>query len=292
MQSREDSLWESFPQKFQSHKATGRYINAFWAPFQELILSRQEVYALRACSLLIIPPPLPWRAAPQGDFLIDLVEINLSGWASLVQDVAAGLQVLPPSLSNCLDPEMLNLLHRLEAVTQVKFCQICYYPETSCGCVPPTTPLTSWSHIMEQTLGYGAPASSGGVTTPSTSMGGMPRLVPPPLGISIWDPFQGKAPIPWRLVTSPPYKPPAGRAEQLKAAMSMRGLVPQAPQMAPAIYQLSLLFQSQPATPYQQTVHPPAKTTGLGVTFDSSATKPVPSGSQDTDVRGRQATRG
>ena len=131
MQSREDSLWESFPQKLQSHEATGRYINAFRAPFQELTLSRQ-VYALRACSLLVIPPPPPGRAAPQGDFPIDLVEINLSGWASLVQDVAAGLQVLPPSLSNCLDPEMLNLLHRLEAVTQVKFCRLCYYPETNC----------------------------------------------------------------------------------------------------------------------------------------------------------------
>ena len=46
MQSREDSLWESFPQKLQSQEATGRYINAFCAPFQELILSRQEVYTL------------------------------------------------------------------------------------------------------------------------------------------------------------------------------------------------------------------------------------------------------
>ena len=115
------------PQKLQSHEAAGRYINAFRAPFQELTLSRQEVYVLRACSLLVIPPPPPGRMAPQGDFQIDLVKINLSGWASLVQDVAASLQVLPPSLSNCLDPEMLNLLHQLEAVTQVKFCCLyCY----------------------------------------------------------------------------------------------------------------------------------------------------------------------
>ena len=44
------------------------------------------------------------------------------------------------------------------------------------------------------------------------------------------------------------------------------------------------------ATPYQQTVHPPAKTMGLGVTFDSSATKPAPTDSQDTNVHRRQAT--
>ena len=124
------------------------------------------------------------------------MEINLSGWASLVQDVAASLQVLPPGLSNCLDPEMLNLLHRLEAVTQVKFCHLCYYPRTSFGCPPPMTPPISWSQIMEQTI------------------------------------------------TSPPYKRPIGRADRVKAMLDLRGLVPWAPQMAPAIGQLPLLSQS------------------------------------------------
>ena len=158
MQSREDSLWESIPQTLQSRKGAGRYINAFWAPFQELSpLSRQEVYALRACSLLVIPPPLPGRAAPQGGFPIDLPGINLSDWASLVQDVAAGLQALTPGLSHCLDPEVITLLQRLEAVTQVSFCHLCYYPDTNCRCagVPLSTPLASWSQIMEHTPGYG-----------------------------------------------------------------------------------------------------------------------------------------
>ena len=62
--------------------------------------------------------------------------------------------------------------------------------------------------------------------------------------------------------------------------------------MAPAIHQLPLLPWSRPATPYQQTVHPPTRTSGLGVTFDSYATKPAPTGSRDTDVHRRQATRG
>ena len=222
------------------------------------------------------------------------MQINLSAWASLVQDVAANLQAPPPRLSNCLDPEILNLLHRLEAVTQVKFCHLCYYLGTNCRCtgVPPTTPPTSWSQIMEQTLGYGMTASSSGVTTPSTSLGGMSGLVPPPPGISIWDPFPWKAPMSQKPVTTPLYRPPAGRAEWLKAAMSMRGLVPWAPQMAPAICQPPLLSQSQPATLYQQLVQPLSKTSGLGVTFDSSASKPAPTDSRDTDVCGRQATRG
>ena len=39
-------------------------------------------------------------------------------------------------------------------------------------------------------------------------------------------------------------------------------------------------------------VHLPTRTLGLGVTFDSSATKPAPTSSWDTDIRRRQATRG
>ena len=50
------------------------------------------------------PPPPPGSAAPQGGFPTDLMEINLSDWASLVQDVAASLQALPPGLSNLLGP--------------------------------------------------------------------------------------------------------------------------------------------------------------------------------------------
>ena len=109
---------------------------------------------------------------------------------------------------------------------------------------------------------------------------------------SIWDPFLWKAPIPLPPGISLPYRPPIGRAEWLKTTLSERGLVPWVRQMAPAIHQPPLLSQSQPATPYQQTVYLLARMSGLGVTFDSSATKPAPTGSQDTHVCERQAVRG
>ena len=232
--------------------------------------------------------------APQGGSPTDLVEINLSDWASLVQDVAAGLQVLPPRLSDCLDPEVITLLQQLEAVTQVRFCHLCYYLDTNCRCagVHLLTPLTSWSQIMERTPGYRMTASSSGVTTPSTSLGGMSGLVPPPPGISIWDTSPWETPIPEQPVTTQSYRPPIGRGNWLKAALSMRGLVPQVPQVAPAIHQPPLLPRGRPATLYQQVVQPPSKTSGLRVTFDSSATKPAPTGSQDIDVHGRQVTQG
>ena len=157
MQSREDSLWESFPQALKTHEGAGRYINAFRAPFQGLPpLSHQDVYVLRACSLLVIPPP-KGSLAPQGGFLTDLAGINLLDWAPLVQDMAAGLQALPPDLSSRLGLRVVNLLHLLEAATGVRFCHFCCNPDPYCGCVGASqlAPPTSWSQIVEQTPGYG-----------------------------------------------------------------------------------------------------------------------------------------
>ena len=256
-------------------------------------LSHQEVYVLQACSLLAIPPPTG-RVASQGGFPTDLIRINLLDWATLVQELAASLQALPPRLSNCLDPEVVTLLQLLEVATGVGFCHLCCNLEPHCRCVgvPLSAPPMSWSQILEWTPGYGTTASTGGVTTLSTSSRGMSGLVPAPPGISIWDPFPWKAPMPPPPGISPLYRPPVGRAEWLKATMSVRGLVPRAPQMATAIRQPPLLSQSRPTTLYQQMVHLLAKMTGLGVTFDSSSTKPAPTDSQDTDVCGRQATQG
>ena len=187
----------------------------------------------------------------------------------------------------------MTLLQRLEAVTQVKFFHLCYYPDTNCRCsgVPLSTPLILWRQIMEQTPVYRMTASSGGVTTLSTSSGGMSRLVPPPPGISIWDMSPWETPIPQQLVTTLSYRPPIWRGEQLKAAQIIRAPVPQVPQIAPAICQPPPLPRGRPATLYQQVVQPPIRTSGLRVTFDSSATKPAPTGSQDTDVCRRQVSR-
>ena len=323
MQSRDDSLWESFPQAMKTHEGAGRYINAFRAPFQGLPpLSHQDVHVLRACSLLVIPPPTE-SMAPQGGFLTDLTGINLSDWAALVQDMAAGLQVLPPDLSSRLGLGVVNLLQLLEVAT-VGFCRFCCSLDPYCGCVGASqlAPPTLWSQILEQTLGYGVTTSSGGVTTPSTSMGGMPGYVAPPSGLtppdfSIWSLPPLEASLPQGLPVSPRYLPPIGMATQMRAALDRQAQVPWAPahqaqvlqapahqalvphapapqasQMAPPICQPLPLPRGRPATPYQQAVQPPSKSTGLGVTFDSSANKPAPIGSQDANGCRRQSTQG
>ena len=193
MQSGDDSLWESFPHALETLKGVRRYINAFRAPFQELTtLSQQQTYTLWACSLLAIPPPTE-RMAPQGGFQTDLTELNLLGWAALVQDVAAGLQALPSNLSRNMGLAVVALFQLLEVATGVGFCLHCCNLGPWCKCVGATqlAPPTSWSQIVEQTPGFGVTTSSGGVTTPSTSVAGMPGYVAPPPGLtppgpSIW----------------------------------------------------------------------------------------------------------
>ena len=140
MQSGEDSLWESFPRILKPQEGARRYINAFQTPFQEFpSLSPQQMYTLWVCSLLVIPPPIG-RMVPQGGFPTDLTELNLSGWANLVQDVAAGLRALPPRL--CLDSgiQVVASLQLLEAATGVGFCCHCCHPRPRCTCTRASQP--------------------------------------------------------------------------------------------------------------------------------------------------------
>ena len=197
--------------------------------------------------------------------------------------MAAGLQALPPRLSHDLGLQVVVLLQLLEVATGVGFCHHCCNLRPRCRCVgvPQLTPPMLWSQFMEQTPGYGAIPSSSGVTTPSTSWGGMSGYMPPLPGMSIWNMPPLEDTIPPEPATIPPYWPPTRETGQLRSMMSVRGIVPQTPQMPTPIHQPPLLSQSQLATPYQQTVQLPSKTMGLGVTFDSSVKKPAPTDSQD-----------
>ena len=79
MQSVDDSLLESFPHALESLEGARRYISAFRALLQELsAMSQAQIHTLRACSLLVIPPP-PERMPVQGGFPTDLLELNLLG---------------------------------------------------------------------------------------------------------------------------------------------------------------------------------------------------------------------
>ena len=163
MQLEDDSLWESFPHALETLEGARRYISAFQAPLQELsTLTSQQIHTLRACSLLAIPPPTE-RMPSLGGFPTDLSELNLSGWAALVQDMVAGLQVVPPNLGRDMGLPAVALLQLLEAATGVGFCHYCCCPGSRCKCIGAyqLAPPKSWSQIVEQTPGYGVTASSG-----------------------------------------------------------------------------------------------------------------------------------
>ena len=164
-------------------------------------MSPVQVHTLRACSLLVIPPSTE-RVPPPGGFPMDLSELNLSGWAALVQDVAAGLQVLPPNLGCDMSLPAMALLQLLETTTGLGFCCYCCHLGSRCTCMGAyqPAPSQSWSQIVEQTQGYGVTASSGGMTTPSTTAAGMSGYVAPPPGLTPID-FSS-----WRLL--PPEAPP------------------------------------------------------------------------------------
>ena len=289
MQSGDNSLWESFPHVLESLEGARRYISAFQAPLQELsAMSPAQTHTLRACSLLVIPPP-PDRIPTQGGFPMDLSELNLLGWAALVQDVVAGLQALQPNLGRDMVLPAVALLQLLEMSTGLGFCCYCCHLGSQCTCMGAYKPAPpqSWSQIVEQTPGYGVTASSGGMTTSSTTVAGMSGYVAPPPGLTPQD-FSS-----WRL--PPPEAPPSGglpaapqgllgigrslimrgtaeRNAQAQMAQGPSSLAqwaqtqptsaPCAPQMVPPLCQP---LPGWPAMLYQQAVQPPSKPTGSGV---------------------------
>ena len=144
-----------------------------------------QIHTLRACSLLFIPPPE--RVPLQGGFPTDLSELNLSSWATLVQDIAAGLQALLPNLGHDMGLPAVALLQLFETLTGLGFCCYCYNMGSWCTCMGTyqLTPPQLWSQIVEQTQVYGVTASSGGMTTPSTTVAGMSGYVAPPPGLTL-----------------------------------------------------------------------------------------------------------
>ena len=79
------------------------------------------------------------------------------------------------------------LLQLLETLTGVGFCHYCYHLGSRYICMGTYLPAPppSWSQVVEQTPGYGVTASSGGMTTPSTTAAGMSEYVAPPPGLPL-----------------------------------------------------------------------------------------------------------
>ena len=150
----------------------------------------KQVHALRACSLVAMPPP-EQRTPPPGGFPKDLATLNLTGWAGLIQDVAQGMSMVPSNLSMEVYADFMVLLQLLEATTGMWYCRICCQPTPSCLCLGAYTsvPTETWSQMMASVPVQGVAASSAGSTTSEASTVEVqePGLTSPQLGLTPLD---------------------------------------------------------------------------------------------------------
>ena len=292
-------------------------MDAFRAPLQGLTMMKaQQVHALRACSLVAIPPSEE-RTPPPGGFPRDLSGMNLTSWVGLIQDVAQGMKVVPPNLSMevCLDS--MVLLQLLEATMGIGYCRICCQPSPQCRCLGAyqPAPLETWSQMMARMPGQGVAASTGGPTTPGTATAkvqeqGVPS---PPTGLHLPDFTNWSLPLPEAPLTGGLPAPSGGLPSIRRQTVGPRApgqwaLAP--PMQAPSAPQGTLLVHqprlhhpatpyqqavqplSQPATPYQQAVQSPRRPVGRGKAAQPPSDRATPAASQTIPNRGRQQARG
>ena len=157
------------------------------------------MHALRACSLVAIPPSEE-RTPPPGGFPKDLSGMNLTSWAGLIQDVAQGMRVVPPNLAMGVCLDSMVLLQLLEATTGMGYCRICCQPSPQCCCPGDyqQAPMETWSQMMARIPGQGVAASVGGPTTPGTATAEVQEqgVPPPPPGLHPLDFTNWSLPFP------------------------------------------------------------------------------------------------
>ena len=157
----------------------------FESPFVDSNLSEKGNNALRASSLLVVPPPSPEVHPLEGLQGTNLPEANLTQWASYVQDVALGMWRPPRAATECPNQYIAGVLHRLENLTRVGFCCLCYALGSNCECSRATHQAPqSYGSTALWTLPTPSYASMASLTmtTASTSMRGVSPTVGPPPG--------------------------------------------------------------------------------------------------------------
>ena len=299
MGSNKDPTWQDFPQALSETRGARRYVTLFEAPFVASALSDHKNNALRAGSLLAVPPPALGTQPLAGSMTVDLPGNSLTQWATHIQDVASGMRLPPEAAVNCPQADIVGVLNRLERMTMVRYCCLCFRVGQKCGCssIPHQTPSQASALWMPPMTSYVAMASST-ETTASSSAAGVPPLRYPPPGL-------------------PPLEPmdmlPAPTSENLLATAGVgrgvRGQRQPSTPTAPGIHQMRPTAPQQwtptprrqetnPVTPYRQQVYPPRRTTGVQTTTPKPSTAPSTSqGHQEMareseDARGRSSSRG
>ena len=214
----------------------------------------KQVHALRACSLVAIPPP-EQRTPPPGGFPRDLATLNLTGWAGLIQGVAQGMRMVPSNLSMEVYADSMVLLQLLEATTGMGYCRICCQPTPSCLCLGAymLVPTETWSQTMASVPAQGVAASSAGSTTSEASTVEVqePGVTSPPPGLTPLDFANWSLPPPGAPQTGGlPLSSGGGVRRQATGprALGSWALMPSAPQGMLPVHQQR---PCRPVAPYQ-----------------------------------------
>ena len=177
MGSDKDPTWQDFPQALSETQGARRYVTLFEAPFEA-----RENNALWAGSLLAVPPPAPGSQPLAWSTAVDLLGDSLTQWATHIQNVTSGM-ILPPEVAvNCPQANIVGVLNRLEGLTWVQYCRLCFGVGQKCWCsgIPHQAPSQASALWMPPMMSYVAMASSTETTASSSAAGVTPPSYPPP----------------------------------------------------------------------------------------------------------------
>ena len=194
-----DPTWSDFPQPLTQTQGARRYVTLFESPFVGSGLSEAENNALRVSSLLAVPPPPPDVQPLEGLQGTNLTEANLTEWASDVQDVASGMRRPPCTARECPKWDIAGVLHRLENLTGVGFCHLCYTLGNTCGCAGVThqaphgygsmavwtPPKPSYTSMASSTMTTASPSMRGVLSTMGLPPGFPTLEAPTPMAVSL-----------------------------------------------------------------------------------------------------------
>ena len=293
MGSEQDPTWQDFLQALAKTGGARQYVTLFEAPFQASVLTDHENNALRAGSLMAIPP-LPLGSQPlAGSYGVDLLGNNLTQWASHVQEVASHMRWPPEAAVSCPQLDIIGVLDRLEGLTRVRYCRHCFGVSQRCQCsaVPCQAPGPTAALWMPPTVTYVAMVSStettastsaAGVTPPSHLPPGMPAIEPmDTLPAPTMENLLATAGVGW------------GRKPQtlprMPAAPGLRQMRPQMPQQQAPTPRGQEVMQ---AMPYQQQVFPPRCPAPKPITTPSASQDHGDPAGEAEGARGRSLSQG
>ena len=211
-----------------------------------------------------MPPPALGTQPLAGLTTVDLPGSSLTQWATHMQEVTSGMRLPPEVVVNCPQADIVGVLNRLERMTMVRYCRLCFRVSQKCGCssIPCQTPSQALALWMPPMMSYMTMASSI-ETTASSSVAGVPPPRYPPPGLPPLEPMNTLlAPTSENLLATAGVGR-GGRGQRQPStptALGLRQTRPTAPQQGTPTPGRQ---ETNQVTPYWQQVYPPRHTTGV-----------------------------